>query len=176
MKPILLALTFLFSIVSSPARSIIVNYTDGQSQTIDATAVSSIEFTPDQDADITGEYDCQLNVSLVEMPAMGTVVSEQTKFVISAGDEGGTYDIQLPSCSYSTMTLPGITVENVAITETDGNYTFDNSFSGTDNGRAYSGTLTGSINADGSFTVTESMKIGAMPFTLKMEYTPLSVE
>ena len=49
-------------------------------------------------------------------------------------------------------------------------YALSGTFEGTVDGKATTVTLSGTVNADGSFFFSEDMKYGSMPFTLHMEY------
>ena len=180
MKHIFSFVAIFLCTTSINAQSLKITLNSGEVNQFNASEIASVEFLPENaiiPTDLSGEYEAMMKVSL---PAMNqdNLVNEQTKFSLTKTSEN-VYDITLPSCSYtmgtSVMTLPGVTVKDVTLTEVDGGFAFDTTFSGTDGqDKTYSGTLKGTFNADGkTFSVTESMKYGSMPFDLVMDYTPI---
>lgn len=126
-------------------------------------------------ADIAGTELCGLDVTLLEMPDMGTVLSGEGVVTVTA-NEDGTINIEFPSVYYEAMamTLPALTLSNVAVTEENGVFSFDTEFDQVEEetGKALKGSAAGHISAvehwDFAYTVT--LSYGSMPFTLVMNY------
>lgn len=122
---------------------------------------------------VAGTYSANRAVTLLEMPAMGVLVSDKVDVEITATDTDKV-SVSLPSCQYTmqgtTYDLPAATVENVAVAKDGESYSLTGLLEGTVGGKTTKVTFSGTIGADGSFSFTEDMKYGAMPFTLHMEY------
>lgn len=122
---------------------------------------------------VAGTYASAREVTLPQMAQMGVLVSDNVDVVITATADDKV-SVALPSCQYNMMgtlyDLPAATVENVAVAKDGDKYTLTGTFEGTIDGKNTTVTLSGTVNADGSFLFTEDMKYGAMPFTLHMEY------
>ena len=122
---------------------------------------------------VAGTYAAAREVTLPQMAQMGVLVSDNVDVTVTAtADDKVT--VALPSCQYNMMgtlyDLPAATVENVAVTKDGDKYALSGTFEGTVDGKATTVTLSGTVNADGSFFFSEDMKYGSMPFTLHMEY------
>lgn len=146
--------------------------------TFDASQFDSVVFAPEESPApldyIAGTYSAHRVVNLIEMPLPDPAVDDETEFTIaSTGDN--TISITFPSCFYAQMgmTLPGVTVSGIEVAEADGRYTFSKEISTTEEstGKTINVSVSGTINADKTFDITEKMKYGVMPFTLDIHYT-----
>jgi len=168
------------AIIALGAQAQVINIVKG-GKVIASYPVSEIDevvFSP-QTADktpaeaVAGTHAANREVTLIEMPTMGVLVSDKVNVEITATDTDKV-SVALPSCQYTmqgtTYDLPAATVENVTITKDGENYSLAGSFEGTVNEKTTKVTLSGIVGADGSFSFTEDMKYGSMPFTLHMEY------
>lgn len=178
MKKIVTLIFLLCSLIGGVnAQSVKVNLKNGETHIYNASEVESVQFLPQSGTTtLAGEYEATLSVDLPALGMTGLLVKDE-KFTLSTTETENVYNIILPAVSYqmngSVMDLPGITVSGVTMTETNGVYTFSTPFEGTDQaGKSYKGQVEGSISADKkSFTLTEKMQYGTMPFQLVMTYT-----
>lgn len=93
-------------------------------------------------------------------------VFENLTYTVTAVSDA-TVRIAIPSFGNPPMQLPQITIEDIAVTGSDGKYQLTaKSFSGTTpDGKAYSGEIKGSSET-GILTVQFSLKYGAMPMAM----------
>ena len=137
--------------------------------------VFSPETSPAQE--IAGTYSSTLNVTLVEAPQYGVVITTNKDFQITANTDG-TALFAMPMVTYEAMKmdLPAVNVGEVEIEKSEsGKFSFSKDFSFVEEGteKSVSGTVSGWIEGK-NYEVTQTMKYGTMPFTLNMVYTPAS--
>lgn len=125
---------------------------------------------------IVGNYESMMVSELKEMPG-DPAKAQGTLKVENAGNEK--INITLPEYAAGMMKLPSITLNEVEVAYQNGTYSFEKDTDGVveaDGGqKKYSVKFKGSIAADGTFSFTEEMKYGKMPFTLIIKYSAYSV-
>lgn len=180
MKKILTAVCLAFAVFAMQAQSVKIMKNGVAVATYEASEFDEVVFMPADSetpglSALAGNYEAHLAVSLIELAQQGVLIDEDTKFSITATSESA-ITLSLPGCYYEAMNmnLPGVTVE-VELTETDGVYTFskDYSFTEEETEKAVSGTVSGTINADRTFSINNKMKYGSMPFTINEVFTPI---
>lgn len=181
MKKILTAVCLAFAVFAMQAQSVKIMKNGVAVATYEASEFDEVVFTPADSetpglSALAGNYEAHLAVSLVELAQQGVLIDEDTKFSITATSESA-ITLSLPGCYYEAMNmkLPGVTVDNVELTEADGVYTFSKDYSFTEEGteKAVSGTVSGIINSDRTFNINNKMKYGSMPFTINEVFTPI---
>ncbi len=111
---------------------------------------------------IAGDYTSSLTCSV-----MGTDSEFENVTVSIVEKDDATVDVKIGSFGNPPMQVPAFTVENVKVTGEDGNYTIANTnFEGTtENGKKYSGVLTGSY-AGNKLSIKFNLQYGAMPMPM----------
>lgn len=111
---------------------------------------------------VAGEYTSDLTCSVNDAESK----FENVTVTIVEKSES-TVDIKIGSYGNPPMQVPAFTVENVKVTGEDGNYTIANTnFEGTtENGKKYSGVLTGSY-AGNKLSIKFNLQYGAMPMPM----------
>lgn len=134
-----------------------------------ATTFTSCSDDDDDDApalpaakSIAGTYTDNMTCSVMGSES----VFENVTFTLTATDDA-TLAIEISSFGEAPMQVPGISINNVAVSGIDGTYTLAaTEFSGkTEAGKAYSGTIQGSF-ADNTLTVKFNLQYGAMPMPM----------
>lgn len=160
------------------AQSFVV-YKNGEAVAVYAASdVDSLVFVPGQPslenyADIiAGDYHATRSAGLQGNPGFAPVKSEVNVKITAEGTNK--VSIVLPGMVFNGMTLPSITVAGIEVFAADGAYTFAKDVQGVDevSGNKYTVKLKGIVKADGTFSFSEEMKYGKMPFTLEMKYIP----
>lgn len=98
-------------------------------------------------------------------------IFEDVTFNVTAIDDA-TAKIEISSFGEAPMKVPAITIENVKVSGTDGNYTIaTTNFEGDlANGKKYSGVLQGSF-ANNTINIQFNLNYGAMPMPLICTFT-----
>ena len=122
---------------------------------------------------VAGNYAADMNVSLLEMPDNGVLISTQPTLKVEAigADQ---VKVTLPEIVYEEMkmTIPGIVIDNAKVAEDGDNYKVTADYKGKADEKDVECKLEGSKNADGSFKYTATIKYGKMPMHLVAAFTP----
>ncbi len=139
--------------------------------------------TPQEPVDyaplIAGEYNnALLNVTLLEMPSMGTVLTVQTSFTIEATAEN-VVTIKLPSVYYAAMDmdLPAVSIEGVEVVGIgDDKCSISADYATEIDSKEVKCAVSGWFETEyGDYKIVNNLNYGSMPFTLSMEYVPTVV-
>ena len=122
---------------------------------------------------IAGDYVADMEVSLKENPDMGVLIQEKAtvKLVAQGTDQ---VNVTLPTMKYNNMELPSVTLEGVQLKPENGAFSMAANVEGTEasTGKKYAVVFKGTVQTDGTFSFTEEMKYGTMPFTLVASFKP----
>lgn len=181
MKKIFTAICLATAVFATQAQSVKIMKNGVAVAVFDASEFDEVVFSPEENKsglyDLAGTYDAHLAVTLVEMPQQGVLIDQDTQFTVAVTADNA-ITLTLPGCFYAAMQMqmPGVTLENVEVVEADGVYAFTKEYSFTEEGtgKAVSGTVSGTINTDRTFSITNTMKYGSMPFTLNEVFTPIT--
>ena len=181
MKKIITAVCLTAALFATQAQTVKIMKNGVAVASFNASEFDEVVFSPEDNQpglyDLAGAYKAHLAVSLVEMPQQGVLIEQDTEFFVTVTAENA-MTLTLPGCYYAAMQMemPGLTLENVEVVESDGVYAFTKEYAFTEEGtgKAVSGTVTGTISSDLTFSITNLMKYGSMPFTLNEVFTPIA--
>ena len=127
---------------------------------------------------VAGNIATDMNVSMLEMPESGVVLSNKPTLKISAISKDQV-NIVLPDMAYAemNMTIPSITVEKANVVEqADKSFKITADYKGQVGEKSVEVQFDGVLNADGTFKHTATVKYGKMPLHLVAVFTPQNAE